>query len=575
MINLRSLIASRMTDEDVREMSRIYAPTPVANGPMDAFNALCVMDDGEIRCYGNRPIADDPVDREVYYIASTDGGLSWKAHRTFSTDGPSYKSPYSNRRIGLTAPPDEMGHMHFKTGTLRIQDTADGEVRFVETGILAYPKPMVALHHKKRLLFASTYGGRAHVLISDDDGDSWKDVVVPGSDKFQLVPPHKAVRWENSGVEPTITELSDGTLMLIMRTSTDYHYVTYSHDHGETWDKPVPSRFHSTLTNPELLRLHDGRIVFFYNNTRPLPEFEKESVFPPLNENEITGRNEDVFTNRDTNCVAITEDEGNTWKGYRELYMNPLRNASDFRSSGGNFGSFDKSVHQFQAIELPYNKILVHVGQNEGVSKLIIFDIDWLYETERSENFHLGLGTLSTHTFVQSVTGNYRHPLPGHCCWNRTHGALLIPDPCGDHSEVLLLRNVPDPLLWNGYQGMAWNFPSLKQGTVDVRLCIRGKGVRVSVMNHWINPCDDTVPLYAQFSFVLTPEKITANEWHDLQVTFDTDTKTATLLCDGTALETIPMQGDAIDGVCYLHLQTLTGDGDADGTLIKRFAAHP
>lgn len=575
MIDFRSLIAACMTEEDVSELNRIYAPTPVASGPMDAFNALCVMDDGEIRCYGNRPIADDPVDREVYYISSRDGGLSWKAHHTAMDDGPTFKSPYSDRRIGWIAPPDEMGHLHFKASTIRVCESADGAERLVETGMLVYPKPPIALRDTKRLLIAGTYGGRSYVMISDDDGDSWRIVPVPGSDKFQLVPPHKAIRWENSGVEPTITELSDGTVMLIMRTSTDYHYVTYSHDRGETWDKPVPTRFHSTLTNPELLRLHDGRIVFFYNNTRPLPEFDKTTVFPPLNENEITGRNEDVFTNRDTNCVAISEDDGQTWKGYRELYMNPIRNASDFRSSGGNFGSFDKSVHQFQAIELPYGKILVHVGQNEGVSKLVIFDVNWLYETTRSEDFHLGLGALSTHVFVQSVTGNYRHPLPGHCCWNRTHGALLVPDPCGDHSEVLLLRNVPDPLLWNGYQGMAWNFPALHKGAVDVRLCVRGKGVRLSVMNHWINPCDDTVPLYAQFSFVLTPDRVAAGDWHDVTVTFDTDARTATLLCDGTPIETIPMNSEAIDGLCYLHLQTVSGEGDPDGTLIKRFAAHP
>ena len=187
MIDFRSLIAARMTDEDVAELRRIYAPTPVAGGPMDAFNALCVMDDGELRCYGNRPIADDPIEREVYYIASRDGGLSWKAHRTTPDDGPSFKSPHSSRRIGFTAPGDEMGHLHFKTGTLRITEV-DGTVRSVETGLLGYPKPPVALRCMPRLLIACTFGGRAHVLISDDDGDSWRDVGQAGPQPFSFHP---------------------------------------------------------------------------------------------------------------------------------------------------------------------------------------------------------------------------------------------------------------------------------------------------------------------------------------------------------------------------------------------------
>lgn len=64
---------------------------------------------------------------------------------------------------------------------------------------------------------------------------------------------------------------------------------------------PAPTAFHSTLTNPHLLRLADGRILFFFNNTRPLPEQAKDDVWPPLSEDEKRGVWEDVFTNRDAN----------------------------------------------------------------------------------------------------------------------------------------------------------------------------------------------------------------------------------------------------------------------------------
>ena len=58
--------------------------------------------------------------------------------------------------------------------------------------------------------------------------------------------------------------------------------------------------------------------------------------------------------------------------------LNMIRNAPDFRVNGGNLSSADKSVHQFQAIELPGGKILVEYGQHEASRRIVIFDADWL-----------------------------------------------------------------------------------------------------------------------------------------------------------------------------------------------------
>ena len=84
-----------------------------------------------------------------------------------------------------------------------------------------------------------------------------------------------------------------------------------------------------------------------------------------------------MFTNRDTNCVALSEDDGATFLGFREMTMNELRNTCDFRTSGGNFCGNDKSVHQFQAVELPYGKVLVHYGQHDLVGGVCMFDLRW------------------------------------------------------------------------------------------------------------------------------------------------------------------------------------------------------
>ena len=297
-------------------------------------------------------------------------------------------------------------------------------------------------------------------------------------------------------------ELNDGRLMAMLRTSTDYHYVSYSDDHGESWSRPAPTAFHSTLTNPHLLRLADGRILFFFNNTRPLPEQAKDDVWPPLSEDEKRGVWEDVFTNRDANCVAVSEDDGKSWFGFRELNLNSLRNTCDFRSSGSNASGRDKSVHQFQALELPMHKVLVQVGQHANVRRLILFDVDWLYETDRAEDFRCGLGALSTQVYLRSVSGGFRG-FTGHCAWNRTNGAVPVPDPSGDHTEALLLKNTDDDRLLSNAQGAVWNFPAAFCGEVHVALSVRGAGLRLSLLDHWMNPIDLTVERYAQFTCVL------------------------------------------------------------------------
>lgn len=113
------------------------------------------------------------------------------------------------------------------------------------------------------------------------------------------------------------------------------HYQSESFDGGETWSALVPSNIHATLTMPTLFRLSGGRILLFWCNTQPLPELDHQTQWPPLNEGEISGeRGEDVFTNRDANHAAISEDGGRTWIGFRELALNPLRNAADFPGAG-------------------------------------------------------------------------------------------------------------------------------------------------------------------------------------------------------------------------------------------------
>ena len=70
-MNQLSAIESLMTEGEKRRLQKIWAPRVVAHSPSNAGMDLCVMPDGEIRHYGKQ-------DGERIYIASRDGGLSWK-----------------------------------------------------------------------------------------------------------------------------------------------------------------------------------------------------------------------------------------------------------------------------------------------------------------------------------------------------------------------------------------------------------------------------------------------------------------------------------------------------------------
>lgn len=89
------------------------------------------------------------------------------------------------------------------------------------------------------------------VLISGDRGRTWtRSATVTGEG------------W----AEATVTELSDGRLvMLIRRDRTGCLWRTDSGDRGRTWSEPVPSGIPNPGTKARLWRLADGRVALVHN----------------------------------------------------------------------------------------------------------------------------------------------------------------------------------------------------------------------------------------------------------------------------------------------------------------------
>ncbi|MBN2292513.1 MAG: exo-alpha-sialidase, partial [Pirellulales bacterium] len=379
VVGLQSACLSDSDPGTIKALRRIYAPQVVGVPPEDACRGLTVMPDGEIRHYGFRH-NDGAV--EPIYISSRDCGLSW---REVAVKGESaaamVRSPWSGDFLTIlskAAPPTS-----HSMAAATILESIDGEgcfaVRssqgpegpfthsFVASHVEFLPRLPLPLRHRKRwvqpIQRRTKEVRQPGVLLSDDDGVTWREVLLPSPPPHRAEWPHEGVRWQNYGCEPTVIELLDGKLWMLIRTSQDNHYESFSEDAGESWTKPVPSRFYATNTMPLLFRMSDNRLLAIWNNSTPLPELNHDNQ-PELRAWERAGIGEDFFTNRDVLHAAISADDGRTWRGFRELYRNDRRNDVDFRTSGGSNHCIDKSIHQSQAVELPEGKILLAFGQH-------------------------------------------------------------------------------------------------------------------------------------------------------------------------------------------------------------------
>lgn len=554
-------------------LKKIYEPTVTGVPLSNALRDVCVLKNGEIRAYG--PLYENHNAPGIMsYISSVDGGVSWTTHYakgimgscTYMDEFDLYISSVVKWRegedIGLYIYRSDVGPDDSDPEIIKISDKPHGNT-FLP----------VKSAFSDRIWFSSQQGaeGNDHnpaiFYFSDDQGKTWNSREMERTPQHKVEYPHKGIRWSHAcGTEPCVVELEKNKLMMLIRNSTDCFYQCFSYDNGNSWTKPSPSYFYGTLTTPFLLRLRDGRIVAFWNNSRPLPEPEHERTYPPVSQGVIDGYNEDCFTNRDVAHVAISADGGKTWKGFREIILNPVRNNADFRYIGGLNGSNDKSVHQFQAYELPYGKILVSVGQNSVSRRMLIFDTDWLYETSRYEDFFGGLQKLSYHTYVKSISGSTAYLGNGHCAWNRANAAYLVPDPELTMKEVLSVSSYHDERLINDIGGISWNFPAADEGVVEIEMKVLEKEIKLSLADRWYNPCDPYVAEQALFSFVIDAS-VTQRGFRKIKIEFDTKAGVARLICGEKRLEKRITQQCPV-GISYLIVQCDT-DSDSRGCLIR------
>lgn len=126
--------------------------------------------------------------------------------------------------------------------------------------------------------------------ISDDQGKTWKTVMMPKS---------------NGHVHANVVELEGGHLVAFMRNREAYRiHRSESFDYGETWSEPKPTDLPNNNSSISAIKLQSGRIAIAYNPTcTPNPETGK-AAWPGL---------------RCPVAIALTEDNGETFPLIRHI----------------------------------------------------------------------------------------------------------------------------------------------------------------------------------------------------------------------------------------------------------------
>lgn len=134
-------------------------------------------------------------------------------------------------------------------------------------------------------------------VFSDDDGKTWQK-----SNWIDL----GGHGHHDGALEPTLAELSDGKILMLIRTSSDRFWQAVSDSDGKYWRTILPSNIDASNSPGYLLRLSSGRLLLVWNRLNPEGRNYPKSVMPQHTEYPSSWHREEL-------SVSISEDDGKTW----------------------------------------------------------------------------------------------------------------------------------------------------------------------------------------------------------------------------------------------------------------------
>jgi hypothetical protein len=379
-------------------------------------------------------------------------------------------------------------------------------------------------------------------FYSDDGGDTWT------KSKSDLASPcYPDFVGNNYGAdEPCVLELKDGRLWMLMRTQTGFLYESFSSDQGQSWSEVQPSRFMSSSSPPMLWRMPDDRIIVLWNNCESPPAHVGQGV----------------YVNRDALHAAVSDDEGQTWRGFREVYRDPLENETPPDSDRG-------SAYPTPPV-WAHGRFVFLTGQGVGRRNLVSVDPRWLTLAHAEDDFSDGLRQWIAFKPIGPAKRYRRERIPG---------PPLIGHPTRPGAKVLHLRK-PDEY---DADGTLWNFPNGVQGQLALRLMPNAGfgGASIALHDRSFKPTDDNSQRLAVFVAAIEPDgqlvggpKLSLGQWHTLALAWDLRAPRCTVSVDGAQALVLKQLNATGNGLSYLHLRAKATAVDKAGFYIESVSAE-
>lgn len=376
------------------------------------------------------------------------------------------------------------------------------------------------------------------IQFSDDQGRTWTE-----SDSKLTSPCYPNFNGNNEGAcEPAIEALGDGRIWMLMRTQAGFLYESWSTDRGTTWTKASASRFNTSTGPPNIMRHQNGWLVVSWNNCEMPPRHQGQGV----------------YGGRDALHIAVSADEGKTWRGFREIYLDHRRN--DNPASSGDRGT----AYPLGAYTAT-GKIVILAGQGTGGRNPILIDPQWIVQTEAHTDFSDGLQQWSV----------YKQHGPAARWWRaRAVGCELVANPTDPSVNSLHIRHADE----KSPDGAVWNFPNGWRGTLTARVMINPdyQGGRISLNDRMFDPTDDAGETLAVFGVKLGDDgsfgtvTLTPETWHDLTLDWDLRNSRCRLQVDGEDAGVVKIKNETLNGVSYVRFRSMAHEIDRAGFLVDR-----
>lgn len=526
-------------------------PLNVSSGPKVRPVAL---PDGSLRAYRNLG------EQQLGSTTSTDGGKTWSEPRV------ECKLPLPGLSAGV-AMTDRDGEVHIILSHLRGEGapavtrfidlwhirTSNGretwsdaqriwegycgavlDVKQIASGRIIVP--FAAWKKPGEDVRPSTGSNYSTCVYSDDGGRSWK--LSPSK---LTSPCRENYNGNNYGaIEPTIVQLKDGRIWMLMRTQADYLYESFSTD-GAEWSEAKPSQFHSSTSPAAADRLPDGRLVLFWNNCEMPEKLGKAGV----------------YGGRDALHGAVSSDEGRTWQGCREVYRDPYRNETPPRRG-------DRGTAYPTATVAKSGMVALSTGQGNRRTLLMV-DPNWLTADSAEDDFSNGIANWHVWKDFGPASGFWR---------DRTQGPQLVTHPGRADARVLRVCKPDD----KEADTASWNFPAAAKGTLVLRLAPQtgSAGTTIALDDRYFNPADDRGERLAMFKVTLAADgslssggKITPGEFAAVRFDWDLPQRRCEVIVNGKPAGSLTLLNPTEHGVSYVRIRSAATDVDPRGCLLE------